>query len=187
MITKSSSWCSTRHGRIINRFLQTPTHRSLVRTLFRLMLICFSFSYSKHFLNFIDWCLLTQRCYSLMVFFCIASDDNTTIYTFASSGTDQQIKLWRLYSLRDYKEPKGSSRLLPDGVIVSMHVLRKCLCKHIHSVYFWSLQEHLCGNSTVFGSTTMNTECIMSIQAHGSSVTCIKWVKPHHRQFLWIY
>lgn len=49
---------------------------------------------------------------------CVASDENTTIYTFASSGTDQQIKLWRLYSLRDYKEPKGTSRLLPDGVIV---------------------------------------------------------------------
>ncbi|XP_055313045.1 WD repeat, SAM and U-box domain-containing protein 1-like isoform X2 [Sitodiplosis mosellana] len=80
------------------------------------------------------------------------SDYNTTIYTFASSGTDQLIKLWRLYCLRDLKEPKGSSRLLPDGVM-----------------------EHLCGNSTVVGTSTMNAECIIAIQAHGSSVTCVKF------------
>lgn len=73
----------------------------------------------------------------------VASDDNTTIYTFASSGTDQQIKLWRLYSLRDYKEPKGTSRLLPDGVIVSMERLsplnsEQNVCKLMNAVHLRS-------------------------------------------------
>lgn len=54
----------------------------------------------------------------------IASDENVTIYTFVTSGTDQLIKLWRLYSLRDPKEPKGSSRLIPDEQTVGERQMR---------------------------------------------------------------
>lgn len=46
--------------------------------------------------------------------FVTASDFNTTIYTAATGGTDQTIKLWRIYALRDCKEA-GSSRLVSNG------------------------------------------------------------------------
>lgn len=54
-----------------------------------------------------------------------ASDDNVMIYTFVTSGTDQLIKLWRLYTLRDLKEPKGSSRLIPD---------EQTVCEYLNSI-----------------------------------------------------
>lgn len=46
-----------------------------------------------------------------------ASDFNTTIYTAVTGGTDQTVKLWRIYALRDFKET-GSSRLVPNGIQV---------------------------------------------------------------------
>lgn len=82
-----------------------------------------------------------------------ASDYNTTIYTMATCGTDHVIKLWRLYCLRDLKSPKGRSRLVPS-----------------------TPQEHICGSSTIFGTETMNAECVLCISAHGSSVTCVRCV-----------
>lgn len=47
-----------------------------------------------------------------------ASDYNTMIYTVATSGTDQVVRLWRIYGLRDTKGEKSSSRLIPDGTTV---------------------------------------------------------------------
>lgn len=53
----------------------------------------------------------------------LASDSDTIIYTAATSGTDQLIRLWRIYCLRDPKGEKGSSRLIPDAINVRLHLM----------------------------------------------------------------
>lgn len=114
-----------------------------------------------------------------------ATDENTTIYTVVTGGTDQLVRLWRIYSLRDFKST-GSSRLIPNGPLVCLVVfflfemlinkdlvIEFCLFSSFVSYLFLG-QEHLCGNSTVIGTSTMNAECVLTISAHGSSVTGVK-------------
>lgn len=36
-------------------------------------------------------------------------------------------------------------------------------------------QEHICGSSTIYCTERMNAECVLSFNAHGSSVTCVKF------------
>lgn len=82
-------------------------------------------------------------------------DNLTRLYTFASCGTDQLLKIWRIYYTGHAKTNNikyVSSRLIPK-----------------------SLQEHLCGSTAIYPTEIMNAECVLSIQAHGSSVTCVKF------------
>jgi hypothetical protein len=78
------------------------------------------------------------------------SDGSTTIYQVATCGTDHLIKLWRIFCLKDAKNGE-KSRLIPT-----------------------TSQEHNSGTSTIFCTETMNAECVLTVNAHGSSVTCIK-------------
>lgn len=119
-----------------------------------------------------------------VIHFLLATDDNTTIYTVVTGGTDQLVKLWRIYSLRDLKS-SGTSRLIPTGpLVVVIQFDLKFFNKRTFSncisidLFYYSIlnlrQEHLCGNSVVVGTATMNAECVLTITAHGSSVTGVK-------------
>lgn len=103
---------------------------------------------------------------------------NTTIYTVVTGGTDQVIRLWRIYSLRDLKST-GSSRLIPNGPLVGNLCLQISSKKQINLSKTFQ-QEHLCGNSTIIGTPTMNAECVLSFKAHGSSVTCVRLGYSYH-------
>uniref|UniRef100_A0A336N0I2 CSON012709 protein n=1 Tax=Culicoides sonorensis TaxID=179676 RepID=A0A336N0I2_CULSO len=80
------------------------------------------------------------------------ADNFTRCYTFASCGTDQLLKIWRIYYTGHAKGEHFSSRLIPK-----------------------SMQEHLCGSTAIYPTETMNAECVLSTQAHGSSVTGVKF------------
>lgn len=82
-----------------------------------------------------------------------ASDNDIEIYTIATCGTDHLVKIWRVFYLDNQKKSRdrqGNSRLLPI------------------------LPQHISGTSTIFSTETMNTECILTIPAHGSSVTSVR-------------
>jgi WD repeat, SAM and U-box domain-containing protein 1 len=84
-----------------------------------------------------------------------ALDSSTKIYTLATSGSDNQIKIWRIYSkLNSGGESSNyaGSRLIPN-----------------------SLQQHFSGTSTIYPTSSMNCECVNSFTAHGSSVTAVKF------------
>lgn len=70
-----------------------------------------------------------------LIFFLIAYDFNTTIYTAVTGGTDQTVKLWRIYALRDWKET-GSSRLVPNGQQVVHNLKTENLRLKIRTEYF---------------------------------------------------
>lgn len=50
----------------------------------------------------------------------LASDDNTTIYTAATCGTDHFIKIWRIYCLKDVEISESKSRLVPSSAQVCL-------------------------------------------------------------------
>lgn len=81
-----------------------------------------------------------------------ATDLLTKIYTIATCGTDQLIKLWRIYYMSTAAEEGVKSRLIST-----------------------TLAEHMCGATTIYPTETMNTECVLTIAAHGSSVTCVRF------------
>lgn len=68
------------------------------------------------------------------------------------------IKIWRVYCKTDVhydggeSSSYGHSRLIPN-----------------------SLQEHFSGTSTIYPTQLMNCECVLTILAHGSSVTTVKF------------
>lgn len=77
----------------------------------------------------------------------------TKIYTIATCGTDQLIKLWRIYYAgADDIEEGVKSRLIPK-----------------------TISEHLCGSTSIYPTEIMNAECVLTINAHGSSVTCVRF------------
>lgn len=81
------------------------------------------------------------------------SDQLTKCYTLATCGTDQLFKIWRIYFTGHVKgEEKIKSRLIPT-----------------------TLNEHICGGTAIYPTETMNAECVLATQAHGSSVTCVKF------------
>ncbi|XP_063698469.1 WD repeat, SAM and U-box domain-containing protein 1-like isoform X2 [Culicoides brevitarsis] len=84
------------------------------------------------------------------------SDNLTRCYTFASCGTDQLLKIWRIYYT-------GHARSNDGGKFVVSRLIPK------------SLQEHLCGSAAIYPTEIMNAECVLSVQAHGSSVTYLKF------------
>ena len=90
-------------------------------------------------------------------------DVNTTIYTLATSGNDNKIKIWRVYAIINDRPARGiaagtssegrlNSRLIPT-----------------------TLQQHFAETATVFPTLYLNTECVNSFIAHGSSVTAVKF------------
>lgn len=74
----------------------------------------------------------------------------------ATCGTDQLIKLWRIYYIQGKEYKQGvKSRLIPT-----------------------SLGEHICGATAIYPTEIMNAECVLTITAHGSSVTCVRFNAP---------
>lgn len=91
-------------------------------------------------------------------------DANTTIYTLVTSGNDNKIKIWRVYSIendrpsrRDLKAKKSTNARLNSRLVSA------------------SLQQHYAETATIFPTLYLNTECVHSFYAHGSSVTSVKF------------
>lgn len=93
-----------------------------------------------------------------------AIDPNTVIYTLATSGNDNQIKLWRIFCVMDAQQSRRNSNAGPsDGSSTYSRLIPT------------RLNEHFSGTSSIFPTQFMNAECINSFIAHGSSVTCVKF------------
>ncbi|XP_055688032.1 WD repeat, SAM and U-box domain-containing protein 1-like isoform X2 [Lutzomyia longipalpis] len=81
------------------------------------------------------------------------SDQRTAIYTLATCGTDHYLKIWRLFVVHGvYGDEERRTKLIPQ-----------------------TPQEHICGTSTIYCTERMNAECVLNINAHGSSVTCVRF------------
>lgn len=93
----------------------------------------------------------------------IAVDTNTTIYTLATSGNDNKIKIWRVYALNNDRPARAES-----GASTSEGRLNSRLIPT-------SLQQHFAETATIFPTSYLNAECVHSFLAHGSSVTAVKF------------
>uniref|UniRef100_A0A1L8DNJ1 Putative wd40 domain protein n=1 Tax=Nyssomyia neivai TaxID=330878 RepID=A0A1L8DNJ1_9DIPT len=81
------------------------------------------------------------------------SDHRTSIYTLVTCGTDHYLKIWRLFVVHGvYGDEERRTKLIPQ-----------------------TPQEHICGASTIYCTERMNAECVLTINAHGSSVTCARF------------
>lgn len=96
--------------------------------------------------------------------FPLAVDANTRIYTLVTSGNDNKIKIWRVFSIADNKPARRGSRA---GVSSDPHVNSRLISK--------TLQQHFSETATIFPTLYLNTECVHSFEAHGSSVTAVKF------------
>ncbi|GAB0093854.1 WD repeat, SAM and U-box domain-containing protein 1 [Sergentomyia squamirostris] len=81
------------------------------------------------------------------------SDKRTAIYTLVTCGTDHYIKMWRLFVIRgEYSDDERRTKLVPQ-----------------------TQQEHVSGTSTIYCTERMNAECVLTVNSHGSSVTCVRF------------
>ncbi|XP_059616079.1 WD repeat, SAM and U-box domain-containing protein 1-like isoform X2 [Phlebotomus argentipes] len=81
------------------------------------------------------------------------SDPRTSIYTLVTCGSDHYLRIWRLFVVRGkHEDEERRTRLIPQ-----------------------TPQEHICGSATIYCTERMNAECVQSINAHGSSVTCVRF------------
>ena len=94
-------------------------------------------------------------------------DSNTSIYTLATGGTDHLIKIWRIFCLTECPKTEASSSQKTDKAGRSTFQGSRRLIP-------LSPQEHLSGSSTIYCTKKMNAECVLTISAHASSVTCVK-------------
>lgn len=91
-----------------------------------------------------------------------AVDANTTIYTLATSGSDNKIKIWKVYSI--INRPSRSE-----------NVAGSSSNRHNSRLISTNLQQHFAETATIFPTLYLNTECVHSFVAHGSSVTCVRF------------
>lgn len=89
-------------------------------------------------------------------------DSNTTIYTLATSGNDNKVKIWRVYALINDRPARGGGAGTSEGRLNSRLIPT-------------SLQQHFAETATIFPTLYLNTECVHSFIAHGSSVTAVKF------------
>ncbi|XP_055379742.1 uncharacterized WD repeat-containing protein alr3466-like [Condylostylus longicornis] len=76
---------------------------------------------------------------------------NTGIYTAITGGTDQLVKIWRIFFLIEKSDNIDEiNRLIPG------------------------LGDHESNLSTIYSTKSMNAECVQVINCHGSSITCVK-------------
>lgn len=89
-------------------------------------------------------------------------DTNTTIYTLATSGNDNKIKIWRVYSIANDRPSRS------EGESSSKR-------RHSSRLISTTLQQHYAETATIFPTLYLNTECVHSFIAHGSSVTAVRF------------
>ncbi|XP_050096821.1 WD repeat, SAM and U-box domain-containing protein 1-like [Anopheles aquasalis] len=83
------------------------------------------------------------------------TDKRSLIYTLATCGTDHFVKIWRVFFIPgniDNQRTSGGTRLIPN-----------------------TPQEHFAGQSSIYSTGVMNASCAQTINAHGSSVTCVRF------------
>lgn len=90
-------------------------------------------------------------------------DANTTIYTLATSGNDNKIKIWRVYSIANGRPSRRGSNAGTSSERLNSRLIST------------SLQQHFAETATIFPTLFLNTECVQSFVAHGSSVTTVKF------------
>lgn len=90
-------------------------------------------------------------------------DANTTIYTLATSGNDNKIKIWRVYSIAVGRPSRRGSKAGTSSERLNSRLIST------------SLQQHFAETATIFPTLFLNTECVQSFVAHGSSVTAVKF------------
>lgn len=96
--------------------------------------------------------------------FFTAVDANTTIYTLATCGNDNKIKIWRVYSIAEGRPNRRDSSA---GTSSEMRLKSRLVST--------TLQQHYAETATIFPTLYLNTECVHSFIAHGSSVTMVKF------------
>lgn len=93
-----------------------------------------------------------------------AVDANTTIYTLVTSGNDNKIKIWRVYSIiNDRPSRREQNEAAANDLRINSRLIST------------SLQQHYAGTATIFPTLYLNTECVHAFEAHGSSVTAVKF------------
>lgn len=90
-------------------------------------------------------------------------DANTTIYTLATSGNDNKIKIWRVYSIANGRPARGQGKASTSDMRVNSRLIST------------TLQQHYAETATIFPTLFLNTECVNSFVAHGSTVTAVKF------------
>lgn len=96
-------------------------------------------------------------------YYLIALDSSTKIYTLATSGNDNLIKIWRVYSIVNGRPTRRDSEAGSSDL------------SHGSRLVPTSLQQHFSGTATIYPTSNMNCECVHSFPAHGSSVTSVKF------------
>lgn len=86
-------------------------------------------------------------------------DGNTTIYTLATCGSDNKVKIWRVFSVTNGKPERSNS------------VTSESRSRLVST----TLQQHFAESATIFPTIYLNAECVNSFDAHGSSVTDVKF------------
>lgn len=86
-------------------------------------------------------------------------DSNTTIYTLATCGSDNKVKIWRVFSVTNGKPERSNS------------VTSETRSRLVST----TLQQHFAESATIFPTIYLNAECVNSFEAHGSSVTDVKF------------
>lgn len=79
----------------------------------------------------------------------------------ATSGSDNKIKIWRVYAIN--KDRRESNAAASSDTRLKSRLIST------------SLQQHYAGHATIFPTLYLNTECVHSFVAHGSSVTSVRF------------
>lgn len=121
-----------------------------------------------------DFCSVTRldRKFHLVLFyghvlsqvFVSAVDTSTTIYTLATSGNDNKIKIWRVFAIANGRPSRKDNSA---GTSSETRFNSRLIST--------SLQQHYAETATIFPTLYLNTECVHSFEAHGSSVTAVKF------------
>lgn len=92
-----------------------------------------------------------------------AVDANTTIYTLVTAGNDNKIKIWRVYAILNQRPSRRGSNASASEARSNSRLIST------------SLQQHFAETATIFPTLYLNTECVHSFVAHGSSVTSVRF------------
>lgn len=81
----------------------------------------------------------------------------------ATSGNDNLIKIWRVYTIIEDTRPSRRNSLAGDSPKLYSRLVPT------------TMHQHFSGAATIYPTTYMNAECVNSFPSHGSSVTSVKF------------